>query len=373
MAMYGADSDALDRLSEQVAAAAQTLAHGSTLLRHRLYNSAWVGQDAVSFQREWDTQHRTTIRETVGFLNNAAQQLKDQARAQREASAGLSGGATNSFSANPVTGTESSARSTVAAILKDLAEGRPPNGTFEIRQLSDGRYIVILPGVQDLTKGIDEGADAAKRDALQGAAIGGGFGAAVGAVSGFVGTAAGEWMAPSGTNRDMSNAIPNHLLGTANPYSAAVKQALHDAGVPPGAEIMLVGHSYGAMTAVDLAADKSFNQTSGAAGTYHISHVVAVGADTGWRANQIPEGTDALIANNRQDTAVLAEEVRHKDTVGHPGVMNVDFDGDSWKGAGHDPSIYSSYIRAESPELSGWMSSLGDSFSGSGTSVQPRV
>lgn len=51
-------------------------------------------------------------------------------------------------------------------------------------------------------------------------------------------------------------------------YSRAVAAAMERAGVPPGSEVMLVGHSQGGITALNVAA----------AGAYRVTHVVVAGA-----------------------------------------------------------------------------------------------
>lgn len=48
--------------------------------------------------------------------------------------------------------------------------------------------------------------------------------------------------------------------------------------VPPGADVMFVGHSQGGLTATQLAADPSFNNASGAPGSYNVTHSFSVGS-----------------------------------------------------------------------------------------------
>jgi len=48
--------------------------------------------------------------------------------------------------------------------------------------------------------------------------------------------------------------------------------------VPPGADVMFVGHSQGGLTAAQLAADPSFNNTSGGPGSYNVTHSFSVGS-----------------------------------------------------------------------------------------------
>ncbi|ATG52609.1 hypothetical protein CFK38_14545 [Brachybacterium vulturis] len=57
-----------------------------------------------------------------------------------------------------------------------------------------------------------------------------------------------------------------------------VRAAMEAAGVPPGADVMIVGHSQGGIVANRLSADPSFNSASGAAGTYNVTNTFSVGS-----------------------------------------------------------------------------------------------
>jgi len=57
-----------------------------------------------------------------------------------------------------------------------------------------------------------------------------------------------------------------------------VRAAMESAGIPPGADVMIVGHSQGGIVANHLSADPSFNSASGEAGTYNVTHTFSVGS-----------------------------------------------------------------------------------------------
>lgn len=57
-----------------------------------------------------------------------------------------------------------------------------------------------------------------------------------------------------------------------------VRAALDAAQIPAGSNVMLVGHSQGGIIANRLAADPSFNSSSGSAGTYDVTHTFSVGS-----------------------------------------------------------------------------------------------
>lgn len=57
-----------------------------------------------------------------------------------------------------------------------------------------------------------------------------------------------------------------------------VRAAMESAGVPPGADVMIVGHSQGGIVANHLSADPSFNSAAGEPGTYNVTHTFSVGS-----------------------------------------------------------------------------------------------
>lgn len=57
-----------------------------------------------------------------------------------------------------------------------------------------------------------------------------------------------------------------------------VQAAMAAADVPSGADVLIVGHSQGGIVANQLAADPSFNSSSGEPGTYNITHTFSVGS-----------------------------------------------------------------------------------------------
>ena len=90
-----------------------------------------------------------------------------------------------------------------------------------------------------------------------------------------------------------------------NRYATMVWDGLRSAGVPIGAELMIVGHSFGADTALDLAADPMFN---GAAG-FAVTHVVAAGYHSVPQLAHVDQRTEVLVLQNYRDSAVIAEAV----------------------------------------------------------------
>jgi pimeloyl-ACP methyl ester carboxylesterase len=223
---------------------------------------------------------------------------------------------------------------------------------IQIRKLDNGKYIIVLPGVVDLSSGI------ATRNP---------------------GSAVKEWMDPNDANsvRDMRYAIPSGASPDyANPYATRVKEAMLAAGVPPGSDVMLVGHSYGAYTAAYLASDHDFNDAFGSPSGYHVNvtHMVAAGAETDVYFDRMPEGTHALVLNNRRDLAYEAEDNAHGnvDPV-YGGQKEFVFNGGG-KGWGHDPQNYTDWLQnsTDREDLGAWLDSAGD-YAESGSAVNYTV
>ncbi|WP_425828106.1 lipase family protein [Streptomyces fractus] len=86
-------------------------------------------------------------------------------------------------------------------------------------------------------------------------------------------------MLPGTSFGRMRNGTPQDLVGafdgalrTDTTYTRAVKDLLVRAGVPIGSELMIVGHSLGGITAMNLACDLDI------VSTYRLTHVITVGS-----------------------------------------------------------------------------------------------
>lgn len=91
-----------------------------------------------------------------------------------------------------------------------------------------------------------------------------------------------------------------------------VRAAMGAAGVPPGASVMMVGHSQGGIIATHLAADPTFNSSCGEPGTYNVTTTFSVGspvqtvvpAQAGTQVVNVTHGPEGL------DPHVIAEPRR---------------------------------------------------------------
>lgn len=161
-------------------------------------------------------------------------------------------------------------RASVVAALELLTGDPPPIAPdeFALVRLDNGKCIVVLPGVTDLTNP-DLGLNAYNRTVRD----------------------LDQYALPSSTSSAVSD----------NRYAEMVVEALARLDLPEGSELMIVGHSFGADTALDLAASPSFNST------YQVSHVVAAAYHSGPQLADVSADTNVLVLQNANDLAVQVE------------------------------------------------------------------
>jgi hypothetical protein len=236
------------------------------------------------------------------------------------------------------TGTDGNAF--MAQQLRAMDENQTPPDKIRVVALDDGSYVVSLPGVIDLKAGAVHGLINSGISPLGGAL-----------------TALSEWNAGNSAHsaRDMrwasaaATGSDNGSLDGENPYKQDVQWALQSAGVPSGAKVKLVGHSFGGYTAAQLAADPRFNSigTGGrsADGSYsvQVTHLLTAGADTDWIASRVSPNTKTLIINSRQDVPYSAEAALQL----NGSTKEVLFDGGISTDLGHHPNRYANYLESD--------------------------
>ncbi|MEZ5409322.1 MAG: hypothetical protein R2761_14940 [Acidimicrobiales bacterium] len=218
--------------------------------------------------------------------------------------------------------------------------GRIRSDEFQIIDHGNGNYTVVLPGVTDLSDphaGFDP-VDQSVRDTDQVAAVSAG-----------------------------STGIDG------NRYAQMVREHLQRADVPPGANLMIVGHSFGADTALDLASDPGFNGRD-----YHVTHVVAAAYYSQPQLPHVQPGTEVLVLQNNKDVPVLAEQLGHVPTTPFPGTNGaiVDRFSGGWAGAGHAQSNYIEHLGSGDPGLDAYFQSVdaaGYTASGQSTAVDVSI
>ncbi|GAA2887962.1 hypothetical protein GCM10010517_51860 [Streptosporangium fragile] len=102
------------------------------------------------------------------------------------------------------------------------------------------------------------------------------------------------------------NDSPQDLLGAfssavldSNPYSRALRRAVEDFGVPPGAELALIGHSAGGAAVMNLAQDAEF------CARHTVTHVVAVGSPIDFKKPADPRTWVASVTNQHDIVPTL--------------------------------------------------------------------
>ncbi|GAB4084696.1 hypothetical protein GCM10028784_13260 [Myceligenerans cantabricum] len=102
-----------------------------------------------------------------------------------------------------------------------------------------------------------------------------------------------QWSPATGDNpMDLTGNLVTAGGGTST-MTEAVELALQNADLPPGAEVMLVGHSQGGMTVADLASDPGF------VSEHHVTHAMTFGSPVD--SDRIDPGVDVLEVQHGND------------------------------------------------------------------------
>lgn len=270
----------VEELGVSLRSAADQLKTYTDQLEKLVARSTWAGPVGVRFKQQAWPRHRTLLRtvesDLRGFSRSAFNNVAEQRRAS-DATPGAPRVPPTAFphgldNQHPQDQAERRPVSVSQIIDRQQHLGRDQ---FEIMRVSDHppRYIVNLPGIEFGTHAL--------------------------------------W----GTDhlRDLQTASAARFGGPdADAYAQRVQLEMQRAGVPPGAEVLLVGHSQGAIASMNLARDASFNRPGNTSpdGPYHvqITHVVAAGAGVREWVDDPPQGTNVLLAINRND--VVAEAIQ---------------------------------------------------------------
>lgn len=235
----------------------------------------------------------------------------------------------------------------------------PAGDEIEVRRLDSGKYIVVMPGVVDLTDSVSKGPLSGPLYAM--------------------GTN------PHDSARDIHYIAPaaaGDLRGStsgSNGYAYAVKLAMQRAGVPAGAEVTLVGHSGGAYTAYQMAADPGFNRAApDASGGFsvRVTNVVGAGGDVAWMGAGLPSHTDGLVLRSRNDVPARIESLLSPNSLPSNSVTVIDFDG-AWGAPvsfGHRPDLtYVEPFDYPPSALQRYMNSVDSGYKAGGTSYMVSV
>ena len=147
-----------------------------------------------------------------------------------------------------------------------------------------------------------------------------------------------------------------------NRYAQMVIAGLDVLGVEPRSNVMLVGHSFGADTVLDIAADEQFNSQ------YNLTHVVAAAYDSVPQLAAVPTSIDVLVLQNESDQAIALERFHRDVGQGDESVsINTfahevrEFAGGLGSDLGHHPDRYIEYVNnTRDSELDRFFESIED-------------
>ena len=141
--------------------------------------------------------------------------------------------------------------------------------------------------------------------------------------------------------QDLAGAV-NAMVGSATAYTRCVTLALDAVGAPPGAQVMLVGHSQGGIVAMDLAGDPAFN-----GGRVRVTHVVTAGSPIS--SKRVAPGTDTAVLSveNVNDIVTHLDGVDSAAIPQSPSRLVYQYSADRHDVVGtHDPGDYASHLDA---------------------------
>lgn len=140
---------------------------------------------------------------------------------------------------------------------------------------------------------------------------------------------------------DLSGAV-NAMTAESTAYTRCVGEALDAAGVPEGAEVMLVGHSQGGIVAMDLAGDPAFNGVRA-----KVTAVVVAGSPVSAKQVAAGSGTAVLSVENVSDVVTHLDAVDSADSPESTARLCYQFADDEHAiGANHSATLYANRLDA---------------------------
>lgn len=109
-----------------------------------------------------------------------------------------------------------------------------------------------------------------------------------------------------GDVRDMTTNF-KAMHGNRTAYASGIVTAMHEAGIDPGDQVMMVGHSQGGIMAAWIAGHDS---------TYRVTNVVTAGSPIA-HLSQVPASTQMLSLENRGDVIPLTDGEPNRDRPNH--------------------------------------------------------
>ena len=201
-------------------------------------------------------------------------------------------------------------RAAVIQALTDTADSEKiRDDEFQIVKHDNGNYTVVLGGVTDLSN-------------------------------------PGHGLNPNhftARDTDWAASYSGAATGVDDNYYARLVRDYMFANIPTGSSVAIVGHSYGADTALDLASSTAVEQN------FNITHVVAAAYASQPQLPSVKAGVKVLVLQNNKDIPVYVESLSHFDTRSErEGKIEADvvfrrFNG-GLSGYGHHQDHYNKYL-----------------------------
>ncbi len=165
--------------------------------------------------------------------------------------------------------------------------------------------------------------------------------------------------------RDMDQ-VAIHSAKSANAednlYAQMVEQALWVNEVPLGSNLLIIGHSFGADTALDLASHQPF------LARYNVTHIVAAAYDSVPQLMSVSPDVDVLVLQNEHDLAIAMESAHRLSAAGAPRIGVNTFAHEvrtfpsGYSQAGHHQDHYIDYLdeHQDDTELRRFFTSVAD-------------
>ncbi|WP_136194286.1 hypothetical protein [Actinomyces procaprae] len=164
---------------------------------------------------------------------------------------------------------------------------------------------------------------------------------------------------PGTTDWGSGNTNPQDLLtnlqavsGRPTDMETAVVTAMREAGIAPGDKVGLYGHSQGAITASNIAADPAVNEQ------FNITNLLTAGGPTA--GADLPENVNALHLENTGD-AVPALDAAPTPRTPTRTVVTIDTHSANVDGYPHGPQVYADAVDGicGNPQIDQWTEELG--------------
>ncbi len=336
---HGMNPDEVEQLGRDLQNCGDSFQTLAQTIHDQVRATSWEGNDAYLFKHQWWPDHLVALRTVGNELHGYGQSALNNAQEQRNISStggdgtGVArGGATTAdvdrssewVSVRIPAGSHAAVGDYVNE-LNHLNEGQ-----IMIREVAEGRYVVVLRGVDNL-----------------------------------VGV---------GPNSLLTASIDE--VGVDSQYQQQIRQAIEMADIPENAEIAIIGHSQGGIAAIEVAQ-----------GDLRVTDILTLGSPVGMR--DIPDGVSVLSLENTMDAVPQIDEALGGDNYYlDPAVTTAKFESGAlvpWNAHGVDEGYLAAVeaieggsggaidFRSSESEASAWIADFESRYGGDGSSSSAQV